>query len=110
MKPSPQEIPEEAERLFGIGSGQLPKNMRDWNQTHWIRALLPLARAGVEAQWRPIETAPKDGTRILCPGGILHWSDPAGWSLEAGWFDGYHRYSPTLWMPLPAPPSGDAFG
>lgn len=67
--------------------------------------------------WQPIETAPKDGTRILMTDGNLvsigaweefsdHWST---WSCEAeprptdgpgacaGWWD----VNPTGWMPLP---------
>lgn len=62
--------------------------------------------------WRPIETAPKDGTNVLlwwpfwCPNrptigwfgykGIQQWIAPE--ALEG---DGD---PPTHWMPLPAPP------
>jgi len=59
-------------------------------------------------RWRPIETAPKDGTEVLvyCSGFYVSsftsgsWYDPGapefdilGTGLE-----------PTHWMPLPAPP------
>lgn len=60
--------------------------------------------------WRPIETAPLDGTSILV---ALHeWNDPANkyvfevvawdggcWSSEA-----YPIYPPTHWMPIPPGP------
>jgi hypothetical protein len=73
--------------------------------------------------WRPIATAPKDGTRILVftrwagdflndafdyiqiafwDGGNLTgdvWHREPGWELEK-------IGSPTHWLPLPPPPSG----
>jgi hypothetical protein len=59
-------------------------------------------------EWQPIETAPKDGTAILCWDGhnrvicrrdnghfnVIHDSEDYHWS----------EYSPTHWQPLPAPP------
>ena len=66
--------------------------------------------------WRPIETAPKDGTRILlCSNGGAVWmglwrtdDEPpygkAGWTrfncVDVGW-------EPDNWMPLPPPPEGE---
>lgn len=66
-------------------------------------------------EWQPIETAPKDGTRVLAAnsGGaawVAHFRDASepptykeGWTRfncsDVGW-------SPTHWMPLPKPPEG----
>ena len=71
--------------------------------------------------WRPIETAPKDGTEILlyCP----EWDTPylGAWGhAEDSILDGWMSpdvlplkwtelvESPTHWMPLPAPPESEA--
>lgn len=69
------------------------------------------------SEWRPIETAPKDGTRVLVgrfapdrykrEGTIAvdYWhtgarNDFVGW----GKFN-MHHWPPTHWMPLPDPPA-----
>lgn len=62
--------------------------------------------AEVESKWQPIETAPKDGTRIML--GIAGAKAGAAVYLLATW-DGIcsHPYVPntwTHWMPLPAIP------
>lgn len=62
-------------------------------------------------QWMPIESAPKDGTRILAyekrldgdhqysPYDVVFWD-------ETDWYAPCHIYTtyPTHWMPLPEPP------
>lgn len=64
-------------------------------------------------EWRPIESAPKDGTEILIRGTAhsMLMRDPitavARWS-EGWWgnFKGAPTYTKvTHWMPLPAAPS-----
>lgn len=73
----------------------------------------------MDEKWLPIETAPKDGTKILVWTGMGH--SVAVWEVQK-----YHRkpipywrtqnlgmrvtmdraYQPTHWMPLPDPPDG----
>jgi hypothetical protein len=78
-------------------------------------------------EWQPIETAPKDGTKLLMsvffPGDTIcepftevtigYWDhgnaldDPESiWHREPDW-DVPTIGDPTHWMPLPAPPTGD---
>lgn len=81
--------------------------------------------------WRPIETAPKDGTWVLVtwaenagssgddegsqPAVVAQWTTLCNGMTVKGhwqfaWFDGGyygHIYQPTHWMPLPPPPGGD---
>lgn len=68
--------------------------------------------------WRPIETAPKDGSRVIIWDGapyIAKWAEEANdyqFTSYPGWQifdcdDGFYSIaskSPTHWMPLPADP------
>lgn len=65
-------------------------------------------------EWQRIETAPTDGTEVLCfipcaRGGrfeILNTKtrDPFDWRDRMS-----HPYNPTHWMPLPEEPKSDPF-
>lgn len=63
-------------------------------------------------RWRPIDSAPKDGTRLwlFWPGCGPDDSQSVGWwheSIHGCWWMDHadtERQDPTHWMPLPAPP------
>lgn len=71
--------------------------------------------------WQMIETAPKDGRKVLLAdysgyaarGDDGMWITSGYWSLDAAallksgyWVDGIDKlYTPTHWAPLPAPPA-----
>lgn len=71
--------------------------------------LSPVAAIVAACRWRPIDTAPKDGTIIVLRVGPYV---PAVGKYEGGWcigdpFGVQHPYSPTHWMPLPPWPPED---
>lgn len=62
-------------------------------------------------QWLPIESAPKDGTFVLAvqPSGhiaIMQWCVDQFWRVRSD--DPAHYWTPTHYMPLPAPPAIEA--
>jgi len=60
--------------------------------------------------WKPISSAPRDGTDILIYDAgtgsyevSSYWTDtPRYW--DGNWGDGEYEHTPTHWMPLPEPP------
>ena len=71
------------------------------------------ARGLVDGQrevWRPIETAPKDGVRVLLCRASEHepWDAHVGQWRDGGWYPmaamPFYNPNPTHWLPLPAPP------
>jgi len=63
----------------------------------------------VKIGWQPIETAPKDGTRILTFSPRAPESEKAPirineWRGRDWWCTNAEYWPPTHWMPLPAPP------
>lgn len=68
--------------------------------------------------WRPIETAPKDGSHILAyrlpvgirvtnntnPPTVVHWFDD-GFYTSVNELAPERPFEPTHWQPLPPPPS-----
>lgn len=58
-------------------------------------------RTELDVRWRPIETAPKDGTHILLAN-KAHVAD--GLWRRTCWAWPYLHNDPTHWMPLPAAP------
>jgi len=93
-----------------ISSYEVRNASREWN--------LAKKEMSNEPKWQPIETAPKDGTPILCfienaTLVVLFWGlydsfqkcgDLYGWlNPEIGGFCPYADV--THWMPLPKPPT-----
>lgn len=68
-------------------------------------------------EWQPIETAPRDGTVIIVPGGIAYWRHwylrngtldrTPGWFTLTGcdWPGRPIHWEVQHWMPLPDPPA-----
>lgn len=59
-------------------------------------------------EWQPIETAPKDGTKVLFfwPDGGVSLGDANKLRKAPKYYDRSEPWkSPTHWMPLPKPPS-----
>lgn len=73
------------------------------------------------AKWRPMNDAPKDGTRILATDGktiiVTRWGKLNHIPVQ-GWLflevpidpEDYEQWNPTHWMTLPTPPTCSASG
>ncbi len=78
-----------------------------------INKLNSMSEAAVyRSRWKPIATAPKDGTSVLgLKDGVMATVRWMGieqyWTLcVPGTFTLYHDWDPTHWMPLPPLPEG----
>ena len=130
---------ERAKILAALPDGLCPENMgcnvanicsccAIEDRAELIREMIPfltLAEAGMGAGWRPIEEAPRDGTRILALIGDVddtRWRHISGRIFEArhegktdsgydlGWslFPGFGGVGDNwfvAWQPLPSPPA-----
>lgn len=90
---------------------QLPPRARDRFLDRADRILTILRKA----EWRPIETAPKDGTEVLVfePSreGVQAWLGSGWFDNSLGWLDNARsslHLNPTHWMPLPESPASEA--
>jgi hypothetical protein len=76
---------------------------------------LDAQKAEIERQWQPIETAPKDGTRVLAGHFNGRGSNHDGYMVVDYWRKGGHatgflkfnleHWPATHWMPLPKAPT-----
>ena len=59
-------------------------------------------------EWQPIETAPKDGTRVLVCDTDVWIACARYWPCNSYWIEdaasGLKLNEPTHWMPAPPPP------
>ena len=105
-------------------AGNINDAIRQWNtrapstvgESGTIPSVPPASSFSTQAEeqvWRPIESAPRDGTRLLVcyssPGMAAHALPvvSAHWSLISDcWFSAVTdtRINPSHWMPLPSPP------
>jgi hypothetical protein len=68
------------------------------------------------SEWKPIETAPKDGTLVIAltpaPEFVRWWTDPDFFGEDYPWVgrDGssYKESHVTHWMPIPPPPQEES--
>lgn len=93
---------------------QMHETARELGYPSILEALEALERLSSDG-WMPIESAPKDGTRIMGASWnencgwrqfVLFWSDrflPDG--VEPFWQFGGCKEHPTHWRPLPEPPA-----
>ncbi len=81
-----------------------------------IDTILDFLDNEIDGGWKPIETAPKDGSEILFTNGkeylVVYYDDYDGFT--GGLYGSYHEVSEysrlpdaTHWMPLPKPPAKD---
>lgn len=101
-----------------IGETRVSQSQADW-AAHRVLSLFPPV-----VGWRTIDTAPRDGTLVLCFYSDRHGHDALSlryWAegdwpssgRKQGWCDQHRSLrstDPTHWMPLPAAPLTDGVG
>lgn len=89
-------ILERVARAIALARG----NTQEYVDDMWA-VYIPEAQAAIDSmhQWQPIETAPKDGTRMLLrsPKGRIADGE---WGNYGVWTWPYVMVEPTHWMPL----------
>lgn len=84
--------------------------VENWPENRSImkNALEHLSALEAQRGWQPIETAPKDGTRILAwceqyaaPLTLQYYDNIKGWCI---YYEVLPKHRPTHWQPLPLPP------
>lgn len=86
------------------------ENMGD-NRQEVARCYARVSLAAADAaNWRPIESAPRDGTRFMIRKTTGHicvaFFDDGEWYGD-DWYCVHHDEYITHWQPLPAPPNDD---
>lgn len=61
-----------------------------------------------KCEWQSIETAPKDGTRVLLAGKGGKVADGRWAELQGIWIWPYVLSDPTHWLPAPPLPASEA--
>lgn len=107
-----QELREHAEDLFHRAADEIERLRSDVSSLATTNTELAteIERLRKETRWQPIETAPKDGTIILVPGGIAYWPPLFNeWrSITAEPYPGRPiEWDVRYWRPLPAPPEAE---
>lgn len=91
----------EMKRLFGAGECV--------DRAEWSACAECILAAADAAAWKPIESAPRDGTHILVPMKFIG-ADVVAYDLGA-WRETTNmlrlKDEPTHWQPLPAPPKDE---
>lgn len=94
-------------------SGSVPETCAACGGKGRLSPVTPQSPDETFGSWRPIETAPKDGTVILVPGGIGYWRERLNhWETE-GWhtLTGFDypgkpiQWKLDHWMPMPTIPA-----
>lgn len=91
----------------------------DGREAHTVlrQALVEFADRELARNWRPIEAAPRDGTRVLLydaqrvPAEMIARFRHDAWlgdRISSGRFEIWRDTAGAFWMPLPAPPKGEA--